>query len=202
MITAGQAESYESGTEAGAGSYKCRSCGLRIGLDGHEEVPRCPACGETHFRRAPLFESATRLGEPKTLERQVVPESREEPPWLTETRELLDAGGRYLVFEEGRRIRVVPLEVGWSRIGRSTSADIRLDDPTVSRRHALVVRTAGGEVRVLDDRSLNGVQLNGERVEWGSLSDGDELAVGRFRLYLVALEPAGSRDSEPAVASG
>ena len=201
MITAGQAESYEAGREVGAGSYKCSNCGLRIGFDGLEEMPRCPACGETRFRRAPLFESATALGEQRTLERPLVPDTSEEPPWLTETRAMLAGGGRYLVFEDGHRIRVVPLSVGWSRIGRSVNADIRLDDPTVSRRHALVVRTTGGEVRVLDDRSLNGVQLNGENVEWGPVSDGDELAVGRYRIYLVALEPAGSRASEPSAAS-
>jgi pSer/pThr/pTyr-binding forkhead associated (FHA) protein len=51
----------------------------------------------------------------------------------------------------------------------------------VSRRHALVVRQADG-VRVLDDRSLNGVFVNGERVEWRTLEDGDEILVGRYRL--------------------
>jgi pSer/pThr/pTyr-binding forkhead associated (FHA) protein len=43
-----------------------------------------------------------------------------------------------------------------TKIGRSLTADIRLDDPTVSRRHALVCIQREG-VRVLDDRSLNGV---------------------------------------------
>ena len=45
-------------------------------------------------------------------------------------------------------------------------------------RHALVVRQADG-VRVLDDRSLNGVFVNGERIEWRAPHDGDELLVGR-----------------------
>ncbi len=36
---------------------------------------------------------------------------------------------------------VVALQDGWNRIGRSGSADIQLDDATVSRRHALIVRT-------------------------------------------------------------
>ena len=72
----------------------------------------------------------------------------------------------------------------WTRIGRSIAADIRLDDPTVSRRHALVCRQ-GGRVRVLDDRSLNGLFLNGERVEWHDLEDGDELVVGRYKLHFV-----------------
>jgi pSer/pThr/pTyr-binding forkhead associated (FHA) protein len=111
---------------------------------------------------------------------------------------MLADGERYLVFEDGHRIRVMQISVGWSRIGRSASADIRLDDPTVSRRHALIARPEGDVVRVLDDRSLNGIRRNGEPIEWGSLSDGDELVVGRYRLYFVALDPAGSGASEPS----
>jgi pSer/pThr/pTyr-binding forkhead associated (FHA) protein len=72
----------------------------------------------------------------------------------------------------------------WTRIGRSANADIRLDDPSVSRRHALIV-LEGRSLRILDDRSLNGVFLNGDIVEWGRLHDGDELTIGRYRLYAL-----------------
>ena len=132
-----------------------------------------------------------------TIERPIAP-AASVPEWLAGTRAKLADGGRYLVFEDSGTVRVVSLAVGWSRIGRSTTSDIRLDDPTVSRRHALVVRSPDGEVRVLDDRSLNGVDVNGERVEWSALADGDELTVGRYRIYLVAAERAGSRSPESA----
>jgi pSer/pThr/pTyr-binding forkhead associated (FHA) protein len=82
-------------------------------------------------------------------------------------------------------IETFPIERGWTRIGRSVAADLRLDDPSVSRRHALIVAEPGKELRVLDDRSLNGLLVNGENVEWGPLHDGDELAVGRYRLYAL-----------------
>ena len=87
----------------------------------------------------------------------------------------------------GRRRRDpgLPIAQGWTRIGRSATADIRLDDPSVSRRHALIVSEQPDSLRVLDDRSLNGVFLNGEIVEWGRLGDGDELAIGRFRLFAL-----------------
>ena len=78
----------------------------------------------------------------------------------------------------------IRLESGWTRIGRSAAADVLLDNPTVSRRHALVVVTEAG-VRALDDRSLNGLFVNGERVEWAPLTDGDELEIGRYRIYLL-----------------
>ena len=82
--------------------------------------------------------------------------------------------GRYLAFEQDGRIVVCPVSREWTRIGRSLAADIRFDDATVSRRHALIASEEGG-VRVLDDRSLNGIQVNGRRVEWSPLVDGDEL---------------------------
>jgi pSer/pThr/pTyr-binding forkhead associated (FHA) protein len=75
-------------------------------------------------------------------------------------------------------------------VGRSLSAHLRFDDPTVSRRHALIYRDEDG-ARILDDRSLNGVFVNGDRVELASLGDGDEIAIGRYRLYFIALEGEG-----------
>ncbi|MBK5116074.1 MAG: FHA domain-containing protein [Thermoleophilia bacterium] len=79
-----------------------------------------------------------------------------------------------------------PIEIplGWSRIGRSPMAEIRLADPTVSRRHALIVRTEDERLRVLDDRSLTGIYLNGERVRWAELRDGDELMIGGVNLLV------------------
>jgi hypothetical protein len=106
--------------------------------------------------------------------------------WLDELRANLAPGSRHLVCrdEEGE-ILDFEIEPGWTRIGRSVAADIRLDDPSVSRRHALIVSEPGESLRVLDDRSLNGVFVNTELVEWGKLSDGDELAIGRYRLFAL-----------------
>jgi pSer/pThr/pTyr-binding forkhead associated (FHA) protein len=111
----------------------------------------------------------------------------EAPEWLAEAREALVANGDYVAFERDDRVNVVPLQDGWTRIGRSLSAHVRFDDPTVSRRHALLHRDQTG-ARVLDDRSLNGVFLNGERVDWHELDDGDEIMIGAFRLYYMHVE--------------
>ena len=93
------------------------------------------------------------------------------------------------------RCSSIPVSREWTRIGRSLAADIRFDDATVSRRHALIASEAGG-VRVLDDRSLNGIQVNGRRVEWSPLSDGDEIVIGRHAMYFMdtvsAAAPASS----------
>ncbi len=106
--------------------------------------------------------------------------------WLRARRAELPAGSLHLVCREADgELLDFEIEEGWTRIGRSIAANIQLDDPSVSRRHALVVSEPGEPLRVLDDRSLNGVFVNGELVEWGKLADGDELTIGRYRLFAL-----------------
>jgi FHA domain len=124
------------------------------------------------------------------------PPAGDRPAWVEHAREALDEPGRYLAFEDDGGVRVVPLAREWTRIGRSLAADVRFDDATVSRRHALLVCQPDG-VRVLDDRSLNGVYVNGARVEWSPLRDGDRIALGRHTLWF--LDTTGVR-SAPAAA--
>ena len=109
---------------------------------------------------------------------------RERPPWVDDARAGLTEPGKYLAYEESGRHVVVAISREWTRIGRSMAADLRFDDATVSRRHALIVNQPEG-VRVLDDRSLNGIYVNGRRVEWSPLSDGDEVSIGRHTLFFM-----------------
>src|SRR4051812_37927680 len=119
------------------------------------------------------------------------------PDWVQEARAGLTVPGKYLAYEDSGRRIVAPVSREWTRIGRSLSADIRFDDATVSRRHALVVNQADG-VRVLDDRSLNGVYVNGERVDWAPLTDGDEIAIGRHTIHYFDTATVGSGASASA----
>lgn len=66
-------------------------------------------------------------------------------------------------------------------VGRVPEAGVFLDDVTVSREHALFVRTKHG-YRVRDRQSLNGTYVNRERVDDADLTSGDEIQIGRFRL--------------------
>jgi FHA domain/Zinc-ribbon containing domain len=181
-------EQYESGSTAEPGTLRCMTCGFAVSLREDDRVPECPACDGRSFDRAPLFGETAEVDVPQ-----------EPPPpaeWLDEARELMDAAGDYLAFvRDDGEIETLPLADGWTRIGRSLSAELRIDDPTVSRRHALIHRD-GGTVRLLDDRSLNGVFRNGRRVELDELSDGDSITVGRFDLHLLRL----STDRETALA--
>jgi len=176
----------EAGSATAAGSFICIDCSFPLSLDHPEAMPQCPNCGGEQFRRASLFEQPT-LG-------HVTIQARTEAPadWLEEMRDSIAEPGRYLALYADGRARLIELREGWSRIGRSGRADIRLDDPTVSRRHAVIVRTPEGELRVLDDRSMNGIEVNDEPVDWSPLGDGDTLQVGRYCLHVI--ESAGADD--------
>ncbi len=69
-------------------------------------------------------------------------------------------------------------------IGRRPDSDVFLDDVTVSRDHALLVRR-GGEFHLDDLGSLNGTYVNRRRIESQKLADGDELQVGKYKLTFL-----------------
>ena len=66
-------------------------------------------------------------------------------------------------------------------IGRSPEAEVFLDDVTVSRNHALLVRRRDG-LYIDDLGSLNGTYVNRRRIETHKLTDGDELQIGKYKL--------------------
>ena len=181
---------YTTGTMAGAGSFRCQGCGFHVALRILDHMPECPHCGEAKFARTSMFDVA----EPDTSDLH-----DEDVEWLAAVRGGIDGDGDWIAFKDGGRVSVFPVSQEWTRIGRSLAADIRLDDPTVSRRHALICRQEG-RVRVLDDRSLNGLFLNGERVEWHDLEDGDELVVGRYRLHFLNTYERSAAGAAPLVA--
>jgi pSer/pThr/pTyr-binding forkhead associated (FHA) protein len=84
----------------------------------------------------------------------------------------------------GRVGESFPLTKDKLTIGRRPDSDVFLDDVTVSRDHALVVRR--GEDWFLDDLgSLNGTYVNRELAESRRLEDGDEVQIGKFKLSFL-----------------
>lgn len=97
--------------------------------------------------------------------------------------------GSYLAIQDGAEYVVIGLGEAPMRVGRSPAADVVIDDASVSRRHAMVVRRAGRTV-LLDDRSRNGISVNGVRTSEAVLSDGDEIVLGRVTLRYVEVAAA------------
>ena len=89
--------------------------------------------------------------------------------------------GRYIEVEGPGESLVIALGSGVTHIGRGLAADLRLDENSVSRRHAILVDRPNG-ARVLDDRSSNGTFVNGRRIVQADLRNGDVLVLGRVVL--------------------
>ena len=99
----------------------------------------------------------------------------------------LPAGVASLVVRSGSQAGTsFALQGQVTRLGRHPDSEIMLDDITVSRRHAEIVRTDGGYV-IRDDGSLNGTYVNAQRVERAALGQGDEIQIGKFRLVFFEL---------------
>lgn len=156
---------------------RCRRC-------GHENQQRsnyCSGCG------APL-----EVDEDTTRALALV-EDRES--LATELGDLLDQlpdGLGLLVVRRGPNAgSTFVLEASETSIGRHPDSDVFLDDVTVSRRHAVILRVGDG-YEIADAGSLNGTYVDQERVERSSLRDMAELQIGRFVLTFVVGGEAGA----------
>jgi hypothetical protein len=135
--------------------------------------PSATAEGVTEF-----FDGIACLDE--RVRRQAMPAApRELPDRPSET-------GCYIEVQGPGERLLIPLGQGVTHIGRGLAADLRLDEDSVSRRHAILVYRRAGS-RILDDRSSNGTFVNGRRVTQADLHDGDVLVLGR--VVLRYLEP-------------
>jgi deferrochelatase/peroxidase EfeB len=104
----------------------------------------------------------------------------------------LPSGGAYLVVRRGALEGMQFALAGSQKvsIGRSSDSGIFLDDVTVSRKHA-IVEYVGNSWTLTDAGSLNGTYVNKNRVSTATLSDGDEVQIGKFRFVFVLAIPAG-----------
>ena len=144
---------------------------------GHRNPPGsnfCSSCG-----------AALNLSEVEdtTMTHIVTPaEERDADEDLKVSPDELEAGDALLVVRKGpNEGSKYMLDAEVTQAGRHPDSDIFLDDITVSRRHAEIVRRSDG-FHVLDVGSLNGTYVNRDRVEETRLGNGDELQIGKFKL--------------------
>ena len=122
-------------------------------------------------------------GEPTTATYRIGETGEIEP---VQIEEVVASGAGLVVRAGGGRVgETFPVEGERLSIGRRPDSEVFLDDVTVSRDHALLVRR--GDDYWLDDcGSLNGTYVNRQRVDSQQLADGDELQIGKYKLsYLV-----------------
>jgi hypothetical protein len=151
----------------------CPDCGF-VNADG---ANYCQRCG--HFLGGATQEHA---GEPTTATYRVGETGELIPIDLDDAA----AHGPVLVIRAGggRVGESFPLDGDRMTIGRRPDSDIFLDDVTVSRDHALLVRR-GGDLYLDDLGSLNGSYVNRRRIESHRLEDADELQIGKYKLTFL-----------------
>jgi outer membrane biosynthesis protein TonB len=87
------------------------------------------------------------------------------------------------------------------KIGRLSSAHLRLDDEKVSRIHAVVEISASGEVNIIDMGSAEGTFVNGEKTNKATLKPGDELRLGDTRIVFQEQDGAAAAAAPAAAAA-
>jgi FHA domain-containing protein/zinc ribbon protein len=151
----------------------CPECGF-VNADGANYCQKCGAfVGAPEGGAGADPTTATyRVGETGELIPVDLEEAASEGPVL-----VIRSGG-------GRTGESFGLDGDRMTIGRRPDSDIFLDDVTVSRDHALLVRR--GDDLYLDDLgSLNGSYVNRHRIESHRLDDGDELQIGKYKLTFL-----------------
>jgi FHA domain-containing protein/zinc ribbon protein len=149
----------------------------------------CPECGfanddgASYCQRCGAFLAASDQAAGPTTATYKVGETGE-----VEVVELEDvvARGAALVIRAGggRAGESFPLQGDRMSVGRRPESDVFLDDVTVSRDHALIVRR-GSDYYLDDCGSLNGTYVNRSRIDSHRLSDGDELQIGKYKLAFL-----------------
>ena len=151
----------------------CPDCGF-VNADGANYCQRCGhflGAGQTQEHSEPTT-ATYRVGETGELIPIDLDDAAAHGPVL-----VIRAGG-------GRVGESFPLDGDRMTIGRRPDSDIFLDDVTVSRDHALLVRR-GGDLYLDDLGSLNGSYVNRRRIESHRLEDGDELQIGKYKLTFL-----------------
>ena len=147
----------------------------------------CPECGfvnpegANYCQKCGAFLGQGESGQEASTMTYTVDETGEMQP--IDLDDVVTKVGAVLVIRSGggRAGESFSLDIDRISIGRNPDAGIFLDDVTVSRDHALLVRRRDG--RYIDDLgSLNGTYVGRRRIESHRLEDGDEIQIGKYRL--------------------
>jgi TonB family protein len=99
----------------------------------------------------------------------------------------------FKIYQQGQLVRTETLKQEVIKVGKLSSAHLRLDDDTVSRMHAYIQVKGPNEIYISDLGSAKGTVVNGQKVNKSRLSNGDEVVLGNTRVVVEvgqAVQPA------------
>jgi TonB family protein len=105
------------------------------------------------------------------------------------------------VFKGGALVSAKDFERDIIKIGRLSSAHLRLEDEKVSRVHSVIEASADGTLSIIDMGSVEGTWVNGKRVTKGRVQFGDEIRLGDTTLRLESPAAVAAANLAVAVAS-
>ncbi|MEP6860067.1 MAG: AgmX/PglI C-terminal domain-containing protein [Deltaproteobacteria bacterium] len=91
----------------------------------------------------------------------------------------------FKIFRGDRLVREETLRQTVIKIGKVSSAHLRIDDESVSRMHAILEVDTHGDVHVIDLGSTRGTFINGHKVNKAKLESGDAIQVGELRIEVA-----------------
>jgi hypothetical protein len=139
---------FETDEDLGVGEF---GIATRMAQYGGEEAPEGPAAGATMVYKPRTQPTEAASLEELGVEREVA---------------VLSWNGERRVLDKRRSV-----------LGRSRDADVQIEDPNVSRRHAEVVQQ-GSAYWLVDLGSTNGIEVDGRRVQRAQLADGTRFTIG------------------------
>jgi hypothetical protein len=150
----------------------CPECGF-ANDDGASYCQRCGAFLAQADQTTGAATATYKLGETGELE-------------PVELEDVISRGAALVIRAGGGRAgESFPLDGDRLSVGRRPDSDVFLDDVTVSRDHALIVRR-GSDYYLDDCGSLNGTYVNRRRIDSHRLTDGDELQIGKYKLAYLS----------------
>ena len=153
-------------------AYHCPECGF-VNAEGANYCQKCGAFVGNHEPAKDPVTATYRIDETGEL----IP---------VELEDVVAHGAALVIRAGGGRVgESFALAGERMPIGRRPDSAVFLDDVTVSRDHALIVRR-GGDWHLDDLGSLNGTYVNRHRIETHRLQDGDELQIGKYKLAYLA----------------
>jgi hypothetical protein len=150
----------------------------------------CPECGfanadgASYCQRCGAFLAQTDQSPGATTATYKMSETGELE--VVELEDVVSRGAALVIRAGGGRAgESFALEGDRLTVGRRPESDVFLDDVTVSRDHALIVRR-GADYYLDDCGSLNGTYVNRRRIDSHRLTDGDELQIGKYKVAFLS----------------